>query len=188
MNIIGKFKYIGIIVFLLLVSNLSIGQVKYGPVLGVNMSSYDGSNLGLGIELGVFAKIEILDRFGWMPEVRFGPRSSTIEDATGVKTKFKMSAVDIYLISFYVPFSNNLNAWVGYRTSTYSNGTEQTAAQPENKIDIGSNKGLFVGLIYETVSGFSMRANASLLNVKDAGSFNTGGVEVSFTAIYAIDW
>ena len=190
MKVIKNIRNFGITLMFIVGAYSVNAQVKYGPVLGVNMSSYDGQKIGLGAEFGVFAKIELLDRFGWMPEVRFGTRASSTVDAAGVKTKYSRSAVDIYLISFYIPFSDNLNAWVGYRTSTYSNGKAKTPNVPDMDILVGGNKGLFVGLIYETVSGFNVRVNATMLNIKDGetSDISTSGMELSLTATYAISW
>lgn len=181
----------------LFISEKASAQVKYGPVVGFNGSSLDGLNLGVGFNAGVFAEVEILDRFSWRPEFIFSNRGSsqTSDGANPVTVNYRISSGDLSILSFIVPFSNNLNAHIGTRSSSFRTGTLSSSdSNTTEDLFSGDVTGLFggvyVGLMYETVSGLILEARFTTAGSDGDGGGDLSGAYTEFmiNASYKISW
>jgi len=173
-------------------------QVKYGPIVGVNGSSLDGLNLGVGFNAGIFAEVEILDRFSWRPEFIFSNRASRDKtDGTDpITTNYRISSTDLSIFSFIVPFSDNLNAHIGSRSSSFRTGTVSTSDSDDTEDftsgDVsGLFNGVYVGLMYETVSGLIIEGRfttASPGEDSSGGDLSGAYTEFMLNFSYKISW
>ncbi len=178
------------------------GQVKYGPIVGFNMTTLDNFDLGLGASLGFFGQIELYDRFGWRPEVIFNTRagSNTVAGPPEITTDYNISSVDISVLSFYIPFSTNLNAHLGMRSTSWNTGTASSnaAGSVDQDLDSFDSSGLFngfyVGLMYETVGGLTFEGRFTSMPAGDelsgAAPVTISGeyTEIMFNLSYKLDW
>src|SRR5687767_3920237 len=88
------------------------GQLRYGPRVGIGMSSLGGGNGSMGFQAGLFVNAELKDRMGLQPEILFtvknGSQDLKIDNPNGNpllwKKKYSFTYLDIPFY-FYVPIS-----------------------------------------------------------------------------------
>lgn len=91
-----------------MISTASFAQTSYGAKLGINMANIKESGAGainnsdakLGLNLGVFAEVEISDKLSVQPELNFSQLGTKISD-NGDSYKFRFNTLAVPVLAKY---------------------------------------------------------------------------------------
>lgn len=171
-------------------------QIEYGVRINAGSSSMGNAPagtsalFGLNFGAGLFAKLELLDRFGIQPEFNYTIRTGGFRnsDDANIYTNLSFNYIDIPIL-LYFPFSKNLSVVVGPQISAV-NGSSFTSYAPKVKEVTGSVPGASSGIGY--VIGLMAKFNKIDLSLR----YNvTGGTEyagsssnIQLSLGYAINW
>src|SRR4051812_19692608 len=165
------------IITLFLITGVN-AQFKYGPRVGLGMTTLGGGNAGLGLQAGLTINAPIRDRFGFTADILFGRKGgnekytvpiSHVDTVNGKaqttvtnydrKKIYHVTYIDIP-VYFYFPFSEHISMLAGINMGIASGGTFKikgdNLTEAEDKVvditDLAGGIGITAGLDFASQS------------------------------------
>lgn len=173
------------------ISIASFGQVKYGPVLGVNLANLSGdienNTVKVGLHAGAMVDFHLSDMVSISPQLLFSMKGSQNKDDSKDKINLNFIEVPVHV---KINLESGLNFYGGPYLGLLMSAK---AVDGDNDIDIkdsfkGMDFGLSAGLGYQLENGlgFGARYGLGLADISDEEGFTVSTNTICVSINYLI--